>query len=216
MKGAQAVILIGAGGHARVLLDALALNQVAVLGLTDADQGKHGLLLEGSKVLGDDSVLERFAPQTTLLVNALGSTHTMHPREQAYERLRARGYRFMTIVHPSAVVAKSAQLGEGVQLMAGAVVQPGVSLGENSIVNTGAQLDHDCVVGRHVHLGPGATLSGAVRVGDATHVGTGAVVLQGITIGARCLIAAGAVVTTDIADACRVAGVPARRIESNE
>ena len=212
MKGTQAVILIGAGGHARVLLDALALNQVAVLGLTDADQGKHGQLLEGSRVLGDDSVLERFAPQTTLLVNALGSTDTMRPREQAYERLRARGYRFMTVVHPSAVVAKSAQLGEGVQLMAGAIVQPGASVGDNSLVNTGAQLDHDCVVGRHVHVAPGATLSGAVRVGNASHIGTGATVVQRITIGARCLIAAGAVVTADVADAERVAGVPARRI----
>jgi len=214
VKGAQAVILIGAGGHARVLLDALALNQVAVLGLTDADRGKHGQLLEGSRVLGDDSVLERFAPQTTLLVNALGSTDTMRPREQAYERLRALGYRFMTVVHPSAVVAKSAQLGEGVQLMAGAIVQPGASVGDNSLVNTGAQLDHDCVVGRHVHLAPGATLSGAVRVGNASHIGTGATVVQGITIGARCLIAAGAVVTADVADADRVAGVPARRIGS--
>lgn len=206
------VILVGAGGHARVLIDALTLNGVRVLGLTDANSQKQGTLLDGIPILGDDSVLEGFASDNTMLVNAVGSTHTMTLRRAIYERFRARNYRFMTVVHPSALVAAGVQLGEGAQIMAGAIVQPGASIGEDTIVNTGAQVDHDCVVGRHVHLAPRATLSGEVRIGDATHVGTGATVVQGVRIGAGCLVAAGAVVTADIADAQRVGGVPAKRL----
>ena len=214
MSKARTVILIGAGGHARVLLDVLARCGVAVAGLTDADAGKHGKLLAGVRVLGGDKVLDKHPPASTILVNAMGSTESMSLRQKVYERLKAGGYRFLTLVHPSAVIASDAVLGEGVQVMAGAIVQPGAKIGVNSIVNTGAQVDHDCVIGAHVHLSPGVTLSGTVTVGDGTHVGTAATVVQGLRIGRGCLVAAGTVVTEDVADGERVAGVPARRIKA--
>ena len=214
MSKAQTVIVIGAGGHARVLLDVLGRCGVAVAGLTDADAGKHGKLLAGVRVLGGDKVLDKHPPASTILVNAMGSTESMSLRQKVYERLKAGGYRFLTLVHPSAVIAPDAILGEGVQVMAGAIVQPGAKIGVNSIVNTGAQVDHDCVIGAHVHLSPGVTLSGTVTVGDGTHVGTAATVVQGLRIGRGCLVAAGTVVTEDVADGERVAGVPARRIKA--
>jgi UDP-perosamine 4-acetyltransferase len=209
---ASVVVVIGAGGHAGVLLDVLGRCGIAVAGLTDADAGKHGKLLAGVRVLGGDEVLDRHPPASTILVNAMGSTESMSLRQEVYERLRKDGYRFLTLVHPSAVVALDAVLGEGVQVMAGAIVQPGAKVGANSIVNTGAQVDHDCRIGAHVHLAPGVVLSGTVTVGDATHVGTAAAVVQGLRVGRGCLVAAGAVVTEDVADGERVAGVPARRI----
>lgn len=212
MSEAQAVIVIGAGGHAKVLLEALARSGVAVAGLTDADAGKHGSLLSGVPVLGGDEVLGQHPPGSTVLVNAMGSTQSMSLRQAVYERLNASGYRFLTVIHPSAVVASDAELGEGVQVMAGAIVQPGARIGANSILNTGAQVDHDCVIGAHVHLAPGVTLSGTVKVGEGTHIGAAATVVQGLQIGRRCLVAAGAVVTESIADGERVAGAPARRM----
>lgn len=211
MNAAQTVIVIGAGGHARVLLDVLGRCGVAVAGLTDADTGKHGKLLAGVRILGGDKVLDQHPPASTVLVNAMGSTKSMSLRQEVFERLRAGGYGFLTLVHPSAVIAPDAVLGEGVQVMAGAIIQPGAKIGANSILNTGAHVDHDCQIGAHVHLSPGVTLSGTVTVGDGTHIGTAATVVQGLRIGRGCFVAAGAVVTRDLADGERVKGVPAHR-----
>lgn len=212
MSAGQSVIVIGAGGHAKVLVDALQCAGVALAGITDRAPGLPGRDVLGVPVLGDDAVLERHPPAGTLLVNGIGSAGSMQARKAAFERFKALGYRFLAVRHPSAVVARDARIGEGAQILAGAVVQPGTLIGDDSIVNTGARVDHDCTIGRHVHLAPGAILSGNVTIGDATHVGTGAVVIQGIGIGAGCTIAAGAVVTGGIADGARVAGVPARSI----
>ena len=212
MSKEQAVIVIGAGGHARVLLDVLARGGIAVAGLTDADPARHGKLLAGVPILGGDGVLDKHPPGTTILVNAMGSTESMTTRQAVFERLKAAGYGFLTVAHPSALIAPDVVLGEGVQVMAGAIVQPGARIGANSIVNTGAQVDHDCIIGAHVHLSPGATLSGTVTVGDGSHIGTGATIVQGLRVGRGCLVAAGAVVTRGVADGERVAGVPARRI----
>ncbi len=212
MSASSTVIVIGGGGHAKVLLEALARTGVAVAGLTDADLNKKGHVIAGARILGDDSILAAHPPQSTALVNAIGSTETMTLRQKVYERLKASGYRFLTVVHPSAVIAADTVLEEGVQVMAGAIVQPGARIGANSILNTGARVDHDCVIGAHVHVAPGVTLSGSVTVGDGTHIGTAAAVVQGVRIGRGCLVAAGAVVTRNVADGERVTGVPARRL----
>jgi sugar O-acyltransferase (sialic acid O-acetyltransferase NeuD family) len=209
---AHEVVIIGAGGHARVLLDMLSLLKIPVAGMTDVAASLAGREIFGVRVLGDDEALQRFPCGTTRLVNGLGSVKTMDARRAAFARLRARGYGFLTLAHPSAVVSARAVLGEGVQALARSVVQCGARIGANSILNTGAQVDHDCVVGDHVHLAPGVTLSGDVHIGDGSHVGTGAVVVQGVRIGAGCLVAAGAVVISDVPDGARVGGVPAKAL----
>jgi len=206
------VIVLGAGGHAKVLIDALQACSVPVWGILDNDLAKQGGEILGVPVRGTDEKLSDWAPHEVLLVNALGSIEAPLPRANLYQRMRARGYSFLSVVHPSAVVSPHARLGEGVQIMAGAVVQAGARLGDDSLVNTGARIDHDCVLDEHVHVAPGVTLSGEVTVGGHTHIGTGATVIQGIHIGSRCLVAAGAVVIHHVPDGTRVAGVPAREI----
>jgi UDP-perosamine 4-acetyltransferase len=208
------VLLIGAGGHARVLMDALGRCGIAVAGLVDADAAKYGTLVGGAPVLGDDAVLGGHPPASTVLVNAIGTVESTAVRRAVYDRLKAGGYRFLTVTHPSAVIAPDAVLEEGAQVMAGAIVQAGAVIGANSIINTGAQVDHDCRIGAHVHLAPGTTLSGAVTVGEDSHVGTSATVVQGVRIGRGCLVAAGAVVAQHVADGERVAGVPARSLRA--
>lgn len=189
------VILLGCGGHARVLNDVLGLRGVKVLGATDASPEKaHGEIF----ILGKDEAVLKHDPAKIFLVNALGSVGVSPQRRKLFEFFKKKGYTFSEVVHPSAVVAKDARLGEGVQLMAGAVVQPGCRLGDNVLVNTGACVDHDCRIGSHVHLAPGVVLSGGVAVGEGSHVGTGAVIVQGVRLGPGVFIKANSLVKKDV------------------
>lgn len=206
------LVVVGGGGHARVLIDALLLGGHTLIGLTDPDPALQGKDVLGVPVLGDDAHILKFAPDEIRLVNALGSTGSTAARRAVFERWGGRGYTFARVTHPSAVVAASAQPGAGVQLLARSVVGPGALLGPNSLVNTGAIVEHDCRVGAHVHLAPGVTISGGVTVGDGCHLGTGCVVIQNVTVGAGCVVGAGAVVTRDVAPHTLAVGVPARPI----
>lgn len=206
------VIVLGAGGHAKVLVDALQLAAVEIVGIVDTDAGMHGTSLLGVRVLGGEGVLSQHDPKQVRLVNGLGSIGLPEKRRQLFESIRKRGYAFQNVLHPSAVIGSGVILGEGAQIMAGAVVQTGARIGANAILNTGTRVDHDCVVGAHVHLAPGAILCGGVRVGDASHVGAGATVIQEVVIGAGCLIGAGALVLADVPAGVTAAGVPARSI----
>ena len=204
------VIMLGAGGHAKVLIDALLESSAVIAGVLDPDPDLAGACVLGVPVLGNDSIAVEFPPSEVQLVNGLGSVGTPARRRQLYDKFKALGYGFATVVHPSAIVASDVVLGEGAQVMAGSIIQPGSSIGCNCIINTRASIDHDCIVGDHAHIAPGVTLSGGVSVGEATHIGTGAIVIQGISIGVNAVVAAGAVVVKDIPARTKVRGVPAR------
>lgn len=204
------VIILGAGGHAKVLIEALLQSDILIAGIVDPDPKLVDAEILGVPVLGGDDVVDEFPPSEIQLVNGLGSVGLPVNRQQLFERFKDMGYKFATVVHPSAVLASDVVLGEGVQVMAGAVVQPGCCIGTNSIINTRASVDHDCIIGDHVHIAPGVTMSGSIKIGSDSHIGTGATLIQGISIGSGCLLAAGAVVTKDIADGAMVRGVPAR------
>jgi UDP-perosamine 4-acetyltransferase len=204
------VIVVGAGEHGRVVVDALQASGREVAGFSDADPGLHGSKVLGLTVLGDDAAVLRYSPAEIELANGVGSVRDTAARAEVFGRLRARGYRFATVRHPAAVVSRHAEIGEGAQLMAGCVVQVGARLEGNVLVNTSASVDHDCVLGQDVHIAPGATLSGRVLVGAGTHVGTGACVIQGVRIGRGCIIGAGSLVLRSVPDRSIAIGVPAR------
>jgi len=187
------------------------MREFEVIGLLDQDRSHHDQEVDGIRVLGGDDLLPRLLSQgvqTAFL--GVGGIGDNRPRAKIFERIRSIGLCFAKVVHPSAVVADSVELGEGVVLFAGAIVNSGARLGKNVIVNTGAIVDHDVILGDHVHIATGAVLSGGVRVGAYSHIGTGACVRQNIAIGSRALIAVGAAVVTDVRDDETVAGVPAR------
>ncbi len=213
MKGELAIVIIGAGGHAKVLLDALLDAGQTVRGLLDADASRHGTSVLGKPVLGDDSWLEATPPQTLQLVNGLGSNGPVTAKRSAFERAKAAGYDFATVQHPTAVVGRDVVLGEGAQLLARTVVEAGCCLGVNVTINTGAIVNHDCRIGDHVHVAPGAIVLGGVQLGEATHVGAGATILPGLKIGSACVIGAGAVVVKNLPDGSTVAGIPATQME---
>jgi len=203
------IVILGAGGHARVLLDLAELLGLEVMGLTSPHH-EVGTLVGGKPVLGSDRVLFEREVGGVELAIGFGTTGVSPFRKALFDRMRDAGYRFVTLIHPSACVSGGAVVGEGSQIMAGTVLQTGVKVGENCIVNTRASLDHDVWVGDHCHIAPGVVCSGNVEVGDGSHLGVGAVVIEGIKVGSGSMVAAGAVVVVDLAPGARVKGVPAR------
>lgn len=205
------VLILGAGGHARVLLEALRSSSRQVAGIVDADVSKTGETVMGFPVIGTDEKVFDFRTDEIELVNGIGSVASTAKRVELFAAFKARGYRFATVAHPSAVIASDAELGEGAQIMAGAVIQVGVKIGMNSIINTRASVDHDCIIGNNVHIAPGVTLSGEVSVEDNVHIGTGATIIQGVHISRSSIIGAGSVVLCNVPEGITVYGVPARK-----
>jgi UDP-perosamine 4-acetyltransferase len=195
------LILIGDGGHGRVLLDIIILKGLEIIGIIDKEITSD---IRGIKVLGNDDIINEYSPKEVYLVNGIGSIGDMALRRNIYDTYTDKGYGFATIIHPTSIISSEVKLSEGVQVMAGAVIQCGCIIGENSIINTSASIDHDCVIGSNCHIAPGVIMSGGVKVGDGTHISTGAVIIQGINIGKGAFIAAGSVVTRDIGDGIRV------------
>lgn len=204
------VIVIGAGGHARVVVDVLMLLGHRIVGATDSDDGLTGTTVGGVPVIGNDNAVLEHAANSVALVNAIGSVHLPARRQSVFDAFKANGYAFETLVHPAATLASGVSLGEGAQVMASAVIQPDARLGSNVIVNTGVLVDHDSTVGDHTHVAPGAVVSGGVEIGEGCHIGAGAVVIQDIRIGPGSLVAAGSVVVDDVPAGSTMMGVPAR------
>jgi sugar O-acyltransferase (sialic acid O-acetyltransferase NeuD family) len=201
------VIVVGGGGHAKVLVSTLVLQHRRVLGFVDLKPSVPFLL--GIAHLGDDGAVFLHPPDQVRLVNGVGSIGSTALRRAVYEKFREKQYIFETVIHPSAIIAPEVHTDDGVEVMAGVVVQPGSYLGANVIINTGARVDHDCWIDAHAHIAPGVTLSGDVHIGPGAHIGTGASIIQGVRVGAGSIVGAGAVVVGDVPEGVTVVGVPA-------
>lgn len=211
MTPSPSVLVIGAGGHAKVLLAALGRLGRTVAGFVDAKG--QGTGPGGLPVLGDDDWLLAQGPERFVLVNAIGSTGSTALRGRVFQRFKAAGFQFLTVADPQALVEPDCRMGEGAQILKGAMVQPGVEIGANAIVNTGAIIDHDCRIGANAHIAPGCVLSGGVEIGDGSHLGTGSVVREGISIGQNAIIGAGSVVVSPVAAGALAYGNPARVVK---
>lgn len=218
MTQQSAYIILGAGGHAVVLADALLAKDVRVLGFADSDLTRHGAKLCGLPVLGGDDVLASFDPQSILLVNGLGSLDNRAPsaRSRLQQTLTAHGWNFASVIHPDACISRFARVGAGVQVMAGCVVQANACIGDGAIINTRAVIEHDTTVGAWSHVAPGAIVCGHVQLGEFCHIGAGAVIRQGVQLGARCLVGAGAAVVQDRTNNVVLVGVPARPLKTKQ
>lgn len=203
------IIIIGAGDHAKVLLDILLEQDVTVIGLTDKNISK-GNCIYGVSVIGDDSEILKYETDEIELVNGIGSVGNTLIRQKVFSSLKEKGYGFRSVIHESSIISKRTKLGEGVQLLAGTIVNTEAEIGDNTIINTKTSIDHGCVIGKHCHIAPGCSFSGCVRIGDCTHIGTGTSIIQGINIGKNVLIGAGSVVINDVSDHEKAFGVPAR------
>jgi UDP-perosamine 4-acetyltransferase len=206
------VVFVGGGGHASVLLEAALSNAglrvVGSVALTDG-----ALSTAGIDRLGDDRCAADLIKRgiTHAVLGVAGANDNVR-RAALFDAWRGFGFRFISIVHPTAVISPRSTCGEGLQALPRSVINAGATLGANVVVNTGAIVEHDCVVADHVHIAPGATVCGGVEVGAGTLVGAGATIVPAVVIGADVVIGAGSVVLHDIQAGARVAGVPARPI----
>lgn len=200
------VILLGAGGHAKVLLDALMHADIVVKGIVDPVLAGTSTLWRGISVIGNDNDLLKLKPSQVILVNGTGSLPSNSLRQQLFSRFTQAGFEFMNVIHPSALIGAGVELAEGVQVMAGAIIQSDTTIGNNSIINTGALVDHDCTIGCDVHIAPGAVISGGVKVGNGAHIGTGASIIQGVAIGEGAVVGAGSVVVKNVAAHQKIVG----------
>ncbi|MEO1750161.1 acetyltransferase [Thiofaba sp. EF100] len=192
------IVILGHGGHARVVLDVLRCLGWPVAGFLTPDLAA-GTDVQGLPVLGDDGWLEGERAGDYTYVLGLGLLpHRPTLRADLYRRVRHLGLDTPTLIHPSAIVARDVLIERGAQVMAGAVIQPGCLIGEDALLNTGCRVDHDCQIGAHAHLAPGGVLCGGVRVGEGAFIGAGAVVLPGVRIGEGAQVAAGATVRRDL------------------
>ncbi len=203
------ICIVGAGGHARVVADALLCEGAIPLGaLCFADDRPE---LQGRELLGAPVMARAAAIVAGMSFHvAIGAAEV---RERLQRELVAIGAHPLTIVHPRAVVSPHARVAAGSFIAAGAIVAPLASLGEGVIVNHNAVVDHDCEVGSWSHIAPHATLGGGVHIGLSVFVGSGAAVLPGKRIGARAVIGAGAVVVRDVSEGVVSRGIPAREFE---
>lgn len=205
------LILLGAGGHAKVLLALAQEAGLVVEGVCDPALAEAGTRAwRGIPVLGGDEALAGIDPREVGLIHGIGQLVGQDTRHRLFERLRGMGFAFPTLIHPTAWVAPTTHLEQGVQIMAGAIVQPDCWIGENTIINTRASIDHDCRIGKAVHIAPGATLCGGVQVGDHTFVGSGATLIQEIQVGPSAVVGAGVTLVRDLAAQARTLGAPVR------
>ena len=208
MEGKRVVIL-GAGGHAKVVCDALRLSRYQVVGFLDDDPALANTRLAGLSVLGAINLIAGMDVDGVIV--GIGNNAA---RRLVFSRLDALDMQIVNAIHPQAVISDGASLGKGVAAFANVVINPGTVIGDDVILNTASTIDHDCIIGDHAHVAPGAHVCGGVHIGEGVLVGSGAVIVNGssgapIVIGDGAIIGAGACVIRSVAAGLTVVGVPA-------
>ena len=210
--GHKSCLVLGGGGHAKVVIDALRAAGLAErIGVVDDDPRLAGGVVGTVPVVGGDEFLKIAAAEGfDRFIAGVGGLRDNEARQRVFRKGLEAGLTPLTVVHPSAVVSPEAPLGVGTFLAAGVIVNACAEIGDNAVINTAAVVEHDCRVGDHASVGPVATVLGGAVIAECAYVGASAVVLPAVTIGVGACVGAGAVVLRDVAAQARVAGVPAR------
>jgi len=199
-------IIIGAGGHAKVVAATALDLGIIIDGIYDDDPEKWGTSILGMPVLGPPSDMKKRGSLKAVL--AIGDNATRKRFADSFN-----GCEWVTLIHPDAFVHPSVAVGKGTVIFAHAVIQPDAILGDHCIINTGATVDHDCTIGDFCHIAPGVNLAGDVRIGEGVFLGIGSSVIVGKNIGEWTTVGAGGVVTTDIPSHSVAVGIPARTLK---
>lgn len=206
------VLIVGAGGHGRVVLEILAAaRQHRVLGFLDADESLAGQSILGIPVLGHPQHLLRLRGKARGAIVAVGDNRA---RVSYAHHLATAGLELVSALHPAAVISPSAKIGRNVVVCANAVIGTETALADSALINTAAVIDHECDIGEGAHIAPAAALAGRVRIGPGAFVGLGARIIQCLSVGQHATVGAGAVVLRDVPDHTTVVGVPARTLRT--
>lgn len=193
------IIMIGAGGHARVIADMVKKSGDNVEGFLDDDLSKDG-------VIGKIDDCTKFSD--CFFVIAIGNNSVRKAIAEKFPDLKYR-----TVIHPRAVISEDVEIGVGTVIMANAVINANTKIGAHCIINTASVVEHDNVLSDFVHISPGATLCGGTSVGELTQIGAGAVTKNGTSVCSNCIVGISAAVTEDITEPGVYAGVPAKKIK---
>lgn len=195
------MILFGAGGHAKVIVDILKRNNITIDRVLDDNSSSKdilGVVVEKNNLTANDHFEA---------IISIGNNEIRKDIAKKYS------LRYQTAIHPKSVIASDVEIGEGTVVMANASINPDVKIGKHCIINTNAVVEHDCEIGDYVHISPNAAIAGNVGIGEGTHVGIGASVIQGLKVGTWVKIGAGAVIIEDIPDFATVVGNPGKIIK---
>lgn len=204
LMGNEHIIVIGAGGHARVVIATLQAAGRIVEAIVDEDEARRDDYVLGIQVVGSLDCIERYSGLEAIIAVGENATRRRLATDLALN--------WATVVHPKATVYEGVTLGAGTVVFAGAVIQPGSTIGMHTIINTSASVDHDCKIGSFVHIAPGVHLGGGVRVDDGAFVGIGSTVLPNRRLGSDAILGAGSVAIRNIASRTVSVGVPARHL----
>lgn len=203
------VVIIGAGGHAKVIADIIEKSGDQIIGFLDDK------LEKGTKVVGNYKVIGNLNNRLPLSI-ANSDYEFIIAIGNNYKRRQISNtpnLKFYTAIHPSVQIGLDVEIKEGTTIMANASINSSAKIGRHCIVNTGAIVEHDNIIEDFVHISPNASLGGTVKIGENTHVGIGSVIKNNITICGDCTIGAGAVVIKDITEEGTYVGVPVRKME---
>jgi acetyltransferase EpsM len=197
------MILYGASGHAKVIIEILEKSGITIDCLFDDNPEISGL--NGYKC----SIFSHVELKNNQLIISVGDNKT---RKLIADRIK--NVEYGKALDSSSSISLRAIIGKGTVVMPLAAINSGTIIGDHSIINTNASVDHDCILGNYVHISPGCSVSGGVTIGEGTHIGTGTSVIQNIKIGRWCIIGAGSVIIRDIPDFSVVVGNPGKIIKN--
>lgn len=205
------VIIIGAGGHGKVIADIIEKSGDKVLGFLDDNVPINTIIIKEKdiKVLGKLVDIEKFISENPNIEFIIGIGNNKIRKGIA----DTKKLKYYTAIHPSSQIALDVEIGKGSVVMANACINTSAKIGKHCIINTGVIIEHDNVIEDYVHISPNATLCGTVKVGEQTHIGAGVTVKNNTNICSNCIIGCGAVVVKDISKEGTYVGVPVQRIK---
>lgn len=208
------VVVLGAGGHARVVVECIDKQEYEIVGYLDKDNSCVGEIIEGIPIIGQDSSPNYWkAAGIEGCIIGIGHVGNYKIRNRLFDIYHAEGFSMINAIHKTSCISSSVIIGKGNAIMPGVVINSNAKIGNNAIINSGAIIEHDVVIGDGVHIAPGCTVCGATSIGNNTFIGAGSTIIQGLQIGANSIIGAGSVVITDIPDNVIAVGNPVRIIK---
>lgn len=201
------LIIIGSGGHSRVVIDCAKLNNYDIAGIIDLNfQNPDQLEFIGSiPVIGNIGELEKFDSSSIKVFIAIGDNNL---RKETYNILKAKGYIIPTLIHPSANISRlNTKIGSGSLINVGAIINSFSEIGDGCIINSGAIIEHENLIGDFTHVAPGSKIAGRCKIGNQTFIGLGSNIVESISIGNSVTVGAGSVITKDISNNQKIVGV---------
>ena len=201
-------LVIGAGGHSRVVIDSLERSYCNIAGIVDTNYSGKKESIMGYPVLGGTYVIDNYDLSDINIAVAIGNNEE---REEIFNRLLLKGYNLPKIIDSTSIISRSALIDKGTYINAGAIINSCSTIGKNVIINTGSIIEHEVEIGDHTHIGPGVKIAGRVKIGKNSFIGIGSIIIQKIEIGEKAIIGAGTVVLSNVEPGSTFVGIPGKK-----